>query len=91
MSGLTFNTTHVFREHWFALRIESTTGRHFLSIPVSARVVDYEEYYAISDAEYLAFIDNPASADAFADGCRRREHDDQLMIPPPPSNRGSTI
>lgn len=90
-STLTFNTTHVFREHWFALGVESPTGRYFLSIPVSLRIADYEEYYSIPETQYLAFIENPVSAQPFADGCRRREHDELLMIAPLPTNRGTAI
>jgi hypothetical protein len=87
----TFNTTHVIRDKWFALGVESTTGRYFLSIPVSVRIADYEEYYVISEAQYFAFVEDPVSAEPFVDGCRRREHDDLLMIAPPPTNRGTAI
>jgi hypothetical protein len=89
--GLKFDTTHVFRELWFSLGIESTTGRHFLSIPVSAQIFDYEEYYGISGEQYRAFVDDPACGDAFAEECRRQQHDELLMIPPPPKNRGTAI
>ncbi|WP_234788003.1 hypothetical protein [Mycolicibacterium setense] len=91
VSAMKFETTHVFREHWFSLGIESTTGCFFLSIPVSVRIADYTEYYQISEACYRSFSDDPRSAIPFADQCRRQEHDDLLFIPPPPTNRGTAI
>jgi hypothetical protein len=90
MGALKFDTSHVFREHWFSLGIESTTGRYFLSIPVSLRIADYTEYYCISEAQYRAFIDDPVAGDSFADECRRRERDDLLIIPPP-TIRGTAV
>ncbi|WP_280830785.1 hypothetical protein [Mycolicibacterium frederiksbergense] len=84
-----FDITHTFREHWFSLGIERTTGRHFLSFPVSVRVADYMEYYSITEANYHSYLADPTTAIAFADECRDRLHDDLLFIPPPPTNRGS--
>lgn len=90
MSDKRFETTHVSREHWFSLGVDKSTGGHYLSIPVSLQIVDYSEYYAIDDSEYRTFVADPASAVPLADGCRRRECDDRLIVPPPP-NRGSAI
>ncbi|WP_273735000.1 hypothetical protein [Mycolicibacterium septicum] len=72
MSAKRFETTHVYREHWFSLGIDTFTGGHYLSIPVSLQIADYTEFYAIDGTEYRAFVVDPASAILFADGCRRR-------------------
>lgn len=90
MSDKRFETTHVYREHWFSLGIDTFTGGHYLSIPVSLQIADYTEFYAIDGTEYRAFVADPASAIPLADGCRRRECDDRLIVPPPP-NRGSAV
>lgn len=68
MSAKRFETTHVHREHWFSLGIDTTTGGHYLSIPVSLQIADYTEYYAIDDTEYRAFVADPASAIPLATG-----------------------
>lgn len=61
------------------------------SLPVIVGFADYTEYYGISAAQYQEFVDSPASAVPFADQCRRREHDDLLMMPPPATNRGTAL
>lgn len=51
-------------------------------------MVVYEEYYRIDAVEYERFKSNSAAARAFADACRRREHDDRLILKPG-SDRGT--
>lgn len=51
-----FETTFKSREHRYWLGLEVTSGRHFAAIPVSNRMVDYAEYYALFDDEYRAFL-----------------------------------
>lgn len=70
------------REHRCALGTDKKIGWRYLSIPVSNRLVDYEEYYRLSEAEYEAFLKEPAKAVAFAERCRRREMDHLLIIKP---------
>ncbi len=50
-------------------------------------MVDYEEYYSLSVGMFEVFEQNTESALEFADACRRREHDD-LLILQPGSDRG---
>lgn len=52
-------------------------------------MVDYQEYYELSDAEYGAFRGDDSLALAFAESCRRREHDDRLFVQPG-TDRGVT-
>jgi len=75
-------------EHRYSLGLDADSGRHYLSIPVSASFYDYEEYYALGDDEYARLLADPAAAAAFADECRRRQHDELLIIEPGP-NRGA--
>lgn len=74
--------THFWREQRVTIGLDQKTGGHYLAIPVSSGVVDYEELYHLTPEQYQAFSAEPASALDFVDGCRRREHDDQLIYPP---------
>lgn len=75
------------RELRFSLGIEQDSGRYYLSIPVSNRLVDYEEYYEIDQAAFERYRIDPAAADGFLSRCRNREADGQLLLPPG-SDRG---
>lgn len=70
------------REHRCALGRDKQTGWRYLSIPVSNSLVDYEEYYQLSEDEYDSFHQDPAKAVEFAERCRRREMDHRLIIKP---------
>ena len=74
--------THFSHEHRFAIGVDQKAGGHYLAIPVSNGVVDYDELYDLTPEQYKEFSANMASALDFVDGCRRREHDDQLVYPP---------
>jgi hypothetical protein len=54
---------------------------------VSNRLVDYEEYYAISEKSYALFLIDSAAALAFVERCRNRLEDEHLMFAPG-SDRG---
>lgn len=85
-----FNDTTYSRHYRYALGEDSTNGTKFLSIPVSNRMADYEEYYRLSPDEYETFLSDEPAAVAFANACRRQAHDDRL-IEQPGSDRGSSI
>lgn len=85
-----FNDEVVSREHRFSLGTEGTTGRHYVSIPVSNGVADYEEYYALDEAEYARYLADPDAALPLVDRCRRREEDARLIVQPG-SSRGTAI
>lgn len=85
-----FDDTFFSRDDRYSLGIESTSGRHYASIPVSNGIVDYEEYYEITPEQYQGFLGDPAAAIEFVESCRRHEHDD-LLIEKPGSNRGTPV
>jgi hypothetical protein len=85
-----FDDTSFSPEDRYSLGIESTSGRHYASIPVSNGIVDYEEYYEITSDQYRAFSDDRNTATEFVESCRRHEHDD-LLIEKPGSNRGTPV
>ncbi len=77
-----FEDACVSTEHRYSLGVETDSDRRYLAIPVSNRMVDYLEYYALSDAEYGVFGEDASLARAFAESCRRREQDDRLFMQP---------
>jgi len=79
-----FDDLFTSREPRFSLGVEVVSGRHYLAIPVSNRLVDYEEYYAIDLADFERYRRDPASAAPFLGRCRRREADELLILKPGP-------
>ena len=75
-------------DHRYSLGIDDDSGRYYASLPVSTGLVDYEEYYELTGAQYAQFLADPGVAIAFVDRCRRREHD-ELLLQKPGWNRGS--
>jgi hypothetical protein len=66
----------------FSIGREESYGRFYLSIPVSNKLVDYEEYYEISKQIHDGYPDNMTQLAAFADACRRHESDHLLIVQP---------
>jgi hypothetical protein len=85
--GTRFQDTYVNSAERFSVGQELDTGRFYLSIPVSNRLADYEEYYEISREAHDRYPHNPAELSGFAEKCRRRECDHLLFIKPG-SDRG---
>lgn len=82
-----FVSTHVFRQDRFSLGRDGKNEDYYLAIPVSNRMVTYDEYYRLTPEQYRDFVENEAAARAFADACRARRHDDGLILQPG-SDRG---
>ena len=78
------------RENRYALGIDELSGRRYVSLPVTIGVADYNEYYELKDDAYARFLADPASAAAFVEECRRREHD-ELLLQQPGWNRGTPM
>ncbi|WP_044559371.1 hypothetical protein [Azospirillum sp. B4] len=85
-----FKDIAVNRQERYSIGVEQETGRFFLSIPVSNRLVDYEEYYEISQSEFDAFRHNLSTALPLVQRCRHRQADDRLMVTPG-SDRGVAL
>lgn len=82
-----FQDTHVNSVERFSVGQELDSGRFYLSIPVSNRLADYEEYYEISKECHDGFADDPTELSEMAEKCRKRECDHLLFIKPG-SDRG---
>jgi len=50
---LKFKDLFFSRKNYFSVCTEEDSGDYFLSIPVSNRLVDYEEYYRIPENLYI--------------------------------------
>lgn len=66
----------------FSIGRETESGRFYLSIPVSNRLCDYEEYYEIEQAAHDGYPANLTELAAFAKRCKARLEDDRLMVAP---------
>lgn len=78
------------REHRYSLGTEEDSGRRYLSIPVSSGLVDYEEFYEISEEQYSLFLVDSGAAAVFVDECRAHTHEG-LLIQKPGWNRGTPV
>ncbi|HEX8587713.1 MAG TPA: hypothetical protein VF672_07040 [Pseudomonas sp.] len=85
-----FTDTYVNREERFALGLEESSGRFYVSFPVSNGITDHEEYYAINRAQLDLFHKDHNFALAFVTKCRNRQLD-ELLIEKPGDVRGSAI
>jgi hypothetical protein len=77
-----FSDRFVSREERFSIGLEIRSGRHYVSIPVANRMVDYEEYYEIDPRMFEAFLGDTGKALHFVERCRRREEDARLFYQP---------
>ena len=77
-----FEDVFVDREKRFSIGIETQSDKYYLSFPVSNMLVEYEEYYELSKAEFELYVGNPAIAAQFLEEARNHEHDDRLILRP---------
>lgn len=78
------------REDRYSIGVETSSGKRYVSIPVSNGPLDYEEYYEITNEQYSDFLADRVAALQFVEACRRREHD-ELLIEKPGWNRGVPV
>jgi hypothetical protein len=85
--SMKFEDVYTSKELRHSIGVESTSGRYYASMPVSNGLVDYEEYYQITQSKYEIFLHDKGAAMGFIEACRRREHD-ALLLQKPGRNRG---
>jgi hypothetical protein len=71
----------------FSIGMAQPDGVFYISIPVSNRMVDYEEYYELDESTYMKIQANLDEGAKLAAKCRLREMDDRLILKPG-SDRG---
>jgi hypothetical protein len=77
-----YRPVYVSQSPRFSLDRDVKTGAPVLSIPVSNQMVEYEEWYSISEDEFEQFMADHELAKAFALRCGRRELDERLVLKP---------
>lgn len=82
-----FKDTFIDKDERFSIGIDLSSGENYVSIPVSNRMVDYEEYYVIPKDLANNYDSNRDSILEIVRKCRAREYDDYLIIQPG-SDRG---
>ncbi|KDE98568.1 hypothetical protein Y900_006345 [Mycolicibacterium aromaticivorans JS19b1 = JCM 16368] len=85
-----FEDTYFSREDCYSLGVDLETGGNYVSFPVTVGIIDYEEYYRLTPAQYEHFMADHEAALEFVESCRRHEHD-ELLIQKPGWNRGTAI
>jgi len=82
-----FSDIHINKENRFSLGVETYSGKYFLSIPLSNKMVDYEEYYEIDKILVENYPDSINEIIKLLKRCRSRQYDDFLFYKPG-SDRG---
>ena len=75
------------REERYVLGFDSELEKYYVSFPVSNHLVDYEEYYEISQSFFEGYPENQREMLEYVKVCRARQNDSKLMFKPG-SNRG---
>ena len=83
-----FKDLHVNKEYRFSLGQELESGRFYLSIPVSNKMVDYEEYYEVHKTIISEYPSNIEEVINIKNQCINHENDNALLIQPG-SDRGA--
>ena len=85
-----FQNAFVSPEDFYSLGVDTVEGCHYAAFPVSSGIVDYEEYYRLTDEQYALFLGDREAALKFINSCRRQEKD-ELLLQKPGGNRGTTL
>jgi hypothetical protein len=76
---MNFETLIVFKKERFAIEREIDSGKYCVSFPVFNGIVEYSEYYEITDAEFSVFKVDLQFLQQFVSRCKNREEDQRLM------------
>ena len=71
-----------FKQDRFAFAKDESTDRYCIAIPVFNGMVEYNEYYEISNQEYNEFSKDFLKAKLFVEKCRNQKEDARLMQKP---------
>ena len=85
-----FDDIFIFKKERFSIGQEADSGKFYLSFPVSNGLVEYEEYYELTEEEFERFSAALVEMRELAELARSRNCDDRLIIKPG-SQRGSPI
>jgi len=77
-----FKDTKFTRLGRYSIGIEEDSGKFYISFPVRNWIVEDEECYEISPAEYALFFEDLDKAKDLVERCRQRLEDNRLMRQP---------
>ena len=77
-----FRDLYVSRAELFSVGIEEESGDHYVSIPVSNRLVDYSEYYRIDADTFERHAGDLTGLRYVAEEARARLRDADLFLQP---------
>ena len=77
--------------NFFEIGLEKNSNCYYLAFMVSNHLIDYYEYYVISNAEYESFIQDEFSIIPILERCRKRKEDERMIFYPPAKNRGFPV
>ncbi len=77
-----YEDVYVNREARFAIGRETYFGICYLCFPVRNTFAEYDEYYAVDEAQFQLYQHDLPAALAFADACREHRNDHLLIVPP---------
>lgn len=77
-----YEATYFASDRRYSMGNDLKTGGHYLAIPVSNGLIEYDEQYALAPGQYESFMTDRLAAVKFVEECRRRRHDDQLIYTP---------
>ncbi|VUD41445.1 hypothetical protein TDB9533_00489 [Thalassocella blandensis] len=77
-----FKDFYFSKQKYFSVGVEEDSGDYYLSIPVSNRKVNYEEYYRIEKSVFEQYKTDLSQLEFIAEECRKRLRDNDLIIKP---------
>ncbi len=75
-------SVYVDRVKRFSLDIDENSGRTFVSIPVTNKMTEYDEWYEVDKATFEKFKADPTLAHDMVEQAKRREIDHLLLLKP---------
>ncbi|WP_020178993.1 hypothetical protein [Methylopila sp. M107] len=69
-SSLQFDDMMISETERYSLGVERNSGAHYISVQISAQLVDYEEYYELTEEEFFLLLDDPEAGQTLARRCR---------------------
>jgi hypothetical protein len=79
---MNFESFIIFRKERFSIGIEKDSGKYFVSFPVFNGMVEYSEYYEISNQEYAIFNKDIEQLREFVAKCKNHKEDFRLIEKP---------
>jgi len=77
-----FRATKVTQTGRYSIGIEEESGKYYVSFPVRGMIIEDEEFYEITPAEFKLFSEDLNNAKDLVERCRKRLEDARLLEKP---------